>query len=77
MAGLSDMSMGEINRVTNNNDSMADYSMASLNDNSMAGVDDSGYKIPAVAGKTSTQPEDGNMLDGLKEELGMPGVSNP
>ena len=30
MAGLSDMSMGDIQRV--NNDSMADYSMASLGD---------------------------------------------
>ena len=47
MAGLSDMSMGEINRVASGNDSMADYSMASLNnDESMAGVDDSGYRVP-------------------------------
>ena len=45
MAGLSDMSMGDINRVPGN-DSMADYSMASLNDDSMANVDDSGYKNP-------------------------------
>ena len=44
MAGLSDVSMGEIQRV--NNDSMADYSMASLGDDSMARVDDSGYKAP-------------------------------
>jgi len=44
MAGLSDVSMGDIRKL--GNDSMADYSMASLNDESMAGIDDSGYRGP-------------------------------
>ena len=73
MAGLSDVSMGEIQRV--NNDSMADYSMASLGDDSMARVDDSGYKAPKSGAIQEESNE--NMLDGLKEELGMPAVSNP
>ena len=66
---------------------MADYSMASLNENSMADINDSGYKIPVkvqanssgsqvyISGKTqedSEQSEGANMLDALKEELGMP-----
>ena len=46
MAGLSDVSMGEIQRV--NDASMADLSMASLGNDSMAGVDDSGYKVNKV-----------------------------
>jgi len=76
MAGLSDMSMGEINRVATGNDSMADYSMASLNnDDSMAGVnEDSGYNM-SLAKKTSSQIKEessdmsGNLLDGLKQEF--------
>lgn len=39
MAGLSDMSMGDIQRVGDG--SMADYSMASLGDDQMASVDES------------------------------------
>ena len=94
------MSMGEINRVASGNDSMADYSMASLNnDESMAGVDDSGYRVPTkhntssgvaqlmnnanstpkdgVGAAETTQDSDGNMLDGLKQELGLPSQANP
>ena len=44
MAGLSDMSMGDIN-VRGGNDSMANLSMASLGGNdSMAGIDDNSYR---------------------------------
>ena len=49
MAGLSEMSMGDIKQVTN--DSMADYSMASLGDDQMASIDESGAKY------TARQPE--------------------
>ena len=76
MAGLSDMSMGDINKV-HGNDSMADYSMASLNEDSMANIDDSGYKPPTAKGsqqfRSGTTQEDSsdmneeNMLDGLKQ----------
>lgn len=75
MAGLSDMSMGEINRVASGNDSMADYSMASLNnDDSMAGVnEDSGYNF-STAKKPSSQIKEessdtSNLLDDLKIEF--------
>lgn len=82
MAGLSDVSMGEIQRV--NDASMADLSMASLGEDSMAGVDDSGFKGQQAAksfdkggsqqfasskthGDTDSAQEDGgNMLDDLK-----------
>ena len=76
MAGLSDMSMGEIQRV--NNDSMADYSMASLNDDSMANVNDSAYKVQMVKNNSDiTEDSNENILDDLKEELGLPNVANP
>ena len=39
MAGLSEYSVGDIKQL--NNDSMADYSMASLGDDQMASVDES------------------------------------
>ena len=75
MAGLSDMSMGEINRVASGNDSMADYSMASLNnDDSMAGVNEnSGYNL-STAKKPSSQIKEessdtSNLLDDLKIEF--------
>ena len=42
MAGLSDVSLGDIQRV--NDASMADLSMASLGDDSMASVNDSGMR---------------------------------
>ena len=42
MAGLSDYSVGDIKQV--NNDSIADYSMASLGDDQMASVDKSATK---------------------------------
>ena len=48
MAGLSDMSMGDIDiqKLGNANDSMADMSMASLGgEDSMAGIDDSGIRV--------------------------------
>ena len=83
MAGLSDVSMSDVVKV-NNNDSMADYSMASLNDDSMAGPgDDQILRMKsqsAVAEQSSsdiTSDGSANMLDGLKKELGMPSVSNP
>ena len=54
MAGLSDMSMGDINRVSS--DSMADYSMASLGDDQMASVDESGTKYtPGQQTETMTK----------------------
>ena len=67
MAGLSDYSMGDIQRV--GSDSMADYSMASLGDDQMVRVD----------GKAEQAPDDmkANMLDDLKQELGMVEISNP
>jgi hypothetical protein len=46
MAGLSDMSMGDIDIQKNANDSMADLSMASLGgDDSMAGINESGDRV--------------------------------
>ena len=84
MAGLSDMSMGDIN-VRGGNDSMANLSMASLGGNdSMAGIDDSSYQHQSKSNqfKSGTTQEDSesnvgqeNMLDGLKVELGL--ISNP
>ena len=85
MAGLSDMSMGDIN-VRGGNDSMADLSMASLGGNdSMAGIEDNSYRHHSKSNnqfKSGTTQEDSdnnagqeNMLDGLKIELGL--VSNP
>jgi len=45
MAGLSDMSMTDVRGVKKvEDDSMADYSMASLGNESMANVDDSTHK---------------------------------
>lgn len=50
MAGLSDVSMSDVIKVNNNNnDSMADYSMASLNDDSMADVSDNSYPVNKLA----------------------------
>ena len=93
MAGLSDMSMGEINRAGGNrDDSMADFSMASLNEDSMANINDSYNKpirkvdddemarVSEVSENTredSDVGESGNMLDGLRQELGMPSLNNP
>ena len=67
MAGLSDYSMGDIQRV--GSDSMADYSMASLGDDQMVRVD----------GKAEQAQDDmkANLLDDLKQELGMVEISNP
>lgn len=47
MAGLSDVSMSDVIKVNNknNDDSLADYSMASLNDDSMADVSDNNYPV--------------------------------
>ena len=53
-------------------------SMASLNEESMAGVDDTTFKVRQdtddVMGVAS---RDGNMLDGLKQELNIPTIGNP
>ena len=47
--------------------------MASLNEDSMAGVDDSGYRPPQSKGCLSDFQSDStntsNMLDGLKQEF--------
>ena len=87
MAGLSDMSMGEINRAGNQNDSMGDFSMASLNQDSMASIndsynkpvrkvdDDQSARISENTREDSDVADDGNMLDGLRQELGMPSLN--
>lgn len=72
MAGLSDMSMGEVQRV--NNDSMADYSMASLQDQSMAGVNDSDFQPKRIItyaeeDEDEEDSKNNNILDDLKQEL--------
>ena len=75
MAGLSDMSMGDIRQVTN--DSMADCSMASLGDDQMASIDESGAKYTARQPEQTSKAVESNMLDGLKTELGLNEVGNP
>ena len=53
-------------------------SMASLNDNSMAGVDDTTFKVRKDTDDVmGLESRDGNMLDGLKQELNIPTVGNP
>lgn len=73
MAGLSDMSMGDIGQVQKvGEDSMADYSMASLGNDSMAEVEDSGFKQKYASGSTVAEESSGNeanMLGELKEEF--------
>lgn len=59
-----------------NNDSMADYSMASLGDDQMASVDHSTNQMVRKE-VAPGQAAEANMLDGLKQELGMIEVSNP
>ena len=76
MAGLSDMSASRDDKVRRvvQDDSMADYSMASLGEDSMAGIDDSGYKPPVSKGGLSEIESESsnssmNILDGLKREF--------
>ena len=53
-------------------------SMASLNDQSMAGVDDTTFKVRKDTDDVmGLESRDGNMLDGLKQELNLPTVGNP
>ena len=53
-------------------------SMASLNDESMAGVDDTTFKVRKDTDDVmGLESRDGNMLDGLKQELNIPTVGNP
>ena len=53
-------------------------SMASLNDESMAGVDDTTFKVRKDQDDVmGVDNQDGNMLDGLKLELNIPTVANP
>jgi len=58
------------------NDSMADYSMASLGDDQMASVDQSANQQVRKESMPGEAAE-ANMLDGLKKELGMVEISNP
>ena len=53
-------------------------SMASLNNESMAGVDDTTFKVRQdQADVMGAENPEGNMLDGLKQELNIPTVGNP
>ena len=73
MAGLTDMSMGEIKRLDDNSqdyggDSMADIDMNDLDDSYRKGdTGDTGFKGRKHQVASTTLPK-GNILDELKQE---------
>ena len=74
MAGLSEQESVDVvvGRGAKDDSMAADFSMASLGDSSMAGIDDSGYRPPASKGgmsEISESSDTSNLLDGLKKEF--------
>ena len=81
MAGLSDVSMSEVRRVNNGNDSVADYSMASLKKEDSSEDQILRMNDPETeeifSSLAAASEGSGYILDGLRQELGMPSISNP